>query len=100
MQANMDHWDDDAANDSQQSLERCKLVEAMLQVPMTRGCVTLVATDSEIIRDPGPLLQLIYDVSKDAATVGYGLERNIFEHVMQGFWARGACESRPEIRSV
>ena len=45
VQANMDHWDDDAANDSQQSLERCKLVEAMLQVPMTRGYVTLVATE-------------------------------------------------------
>lgn len=39
VQANMDHWDDDAANDSQQSLERCKLVEVMLQVPMTRGYV-------------------------------------------------------------
>ena len=43
MQANMDHWDDDVANDSQQSLERCKLVEVMLQAPVTRGYVTVVA---------------------------------------------------------
>ncbi len=33
----MDHWDEDVANDSQQSLERCKLVEVMLQVATTRG---------------------------------------------------------------
>eukprot|EP00434_Breviolum_minutum_P028603 symbB.v1.2.025307.t1/scaffold2450.1/size78879/3 len=39
VQANMDHWDEDVANDSQQSLERCKLVEVMLQVSMTRGYV-------------------------------------------------------------
>ena len=62
VQANMDHWDDDAANDSQQSLERCKLVEAMLQVPMTRGYVTLVALLQQIQRS-----FTTCDVSKDAA---------------------------------
>ncbi|CAK9052177.1 unnamed protein product [Durusdinium trenchii] len=39
VQANMDHWDNDMANDNQQSLERCKLVEEMLQLPLTRGYV-------------------------------------------------------------
>lgn len=85
VQANMDHWDDDAANDSQQSLERCKLVEAMLQVPMTRGYVTLVATDSEIIRDP---LQLVM-FPKMQQLSDMAIERKIFEHVMQGFSGKG-----------
>ena len=35
----MDHWDSDPAKDSQQSLVRCKLVEEMLQAPLTRGFV-------------------------------------------------------------
>ncbi|CAJ1439605.1 unnamed protein product [Effrenium voratum] len=39
VQANMDHWDSDPAKDSQQSLVRCKLVEEMLQAPLTRGFV-------------------------------------------------------------
>lgn len=45
MQANMDHWDQDEANDSQQSLERCQLVDRMLL--NDRGYVAWVARSHE-----------------------------------------------------
>ena len=56
MQANMDHWDNDMANDNQQSLERCKLVEEMLQLPLTRGYATRKGNGLEKGRGGSPWL--------------------------------------------
>lgn len=40
VQANMDHWDRDPENDTQESLLRCKRAEEMLHASLARGCIT------------------------------------------------------------
>ncbi|CAE7573943.1 ASAH1 [Symbiodinium natans] len=39
VQANMDYWDTDPANDTQQSLVRCQLAETMLQAAAKKGVI-------------------------------------------------------------